>query len=78
MSVIKSVLGRNGSCTLRGRGVHMPFVVFLFSCLSRFFRPKDTIRGAYVFRKSLGFWRRTQRILAVARPRGEESFSFAP
>ena len=39
-SVIKSVLGRNGSCTLRGRGMHMPFVVFLFSCLSRFFVQK--------------------------------------
>ena len=35
-SVIKSVLGRNGSCTLRGQGVHMPFVVSLLSCLSRF------------------------------------------
>ena len=39
-SVIKSVLGRNGSCTLHGRGLHMPFVVFLFSCLSRFFVQK--------------------------------------
>ena len=35
-SVIRSVLGRNGSCTLCGRGMHMPFVVLLFSCLSRF------------------------------------------
>ena len=34
-SVIKSVLGRNGSCTLHGRGVHMPFVVRLLSGLSR-------------------------------------------
>ena len=50
-------------------------LVFLSLAL---FRPKDTIRGAYVFRKSLGFWRRTQRILAVAHPRGEESFSFTP
>ena len=24
--------------------------------------PEETIRGAYVFRKSLGFWRCTQRI----------------
>ena len=36
MSVIKSVLGRNGSCTLLGRGVHMPLVFHLLSCLSRF------------------------------------------
>ena len=36
-SAISSVLGRNGSCTLRGWGVHMPFVLFLFSALSRFF-----------------------------------------
>ena len=35
-SVIKSVLGRNGSCTLRRRGVHMPLVFRLLSCLSRF------------------------------------------
>ena len=35
-SVINNVLGRNGSCTLRWRGVHMPFIVFLLSFLSRF------------------------------------------
>ena len=35
-SVIKSVLGRNGSCTLWGWGVHMPLVFCLLSCLSRF------------------------------------------
>ena len=35
-SVIKSVLGLNGSCTLCGRGVHMPLVFCLLFCLSRF------------------------------------------
>ena len=40
--------------------------------------PKGTIRGAYVFRKSLGFWRCTQHIEVVARQRGEEASSFAP
>ena len=35
-SVIKSVLGHNGSCTLHRRGVHMPLVFCLLSCLSRF------------------------------------------
>ena len=35
-SVIKSVLGRNGSCTSCGRGVHMPLVFHLLSCFSRF------------------------------------------
>ena len=35
-SAINSVLGCSGSCTFRGRGMHMPFVVLLFSCFSRF------------------------------------------
>ena len=35
-SVIKSVLGRNGSCTLRGRGVHMLLVFCVLSRLSCF------------------------------------------
>ena len=35
-SVIKSVLGHNGSCTLHGQGVHMPLVFHLLSYFSRF------------------------------------------
>ena len=54
-SVIKSVLGRNGSCTLRGRGVHMPLVFHLLSCLSRFLVQKIKICGAYILRKVTGF-----------------------
>ena len=34
-SVMRSVLGCNGSCTLRGRGVHMSLVFCLLFCLSR-------------------------------------------
>ena len=43
-SVIKSVLGRNGSCTLHGRGVHMPLVFHLLSCFSRFLVQKVSSR----------------------------------
>ena len=34
MSVMSSVLCRNGSCTLHGQGVHIPLVFCLMFCLS--------------------------------------------
>ena len=49
-SVIKSVLGCNGSCTLRGRGVHMPLIFCLLSCLSCFLVQKIQLTAPMYFK----------------------------